>query len=84
MLCIRYFALLTEIDFIKKMINSLITILPQTFNIWLLIFVVLITYATIGIRLFGNLRIYSELNDFDQNYTTLDKAIFALIKFSIL
>lgn len=57
LLCIRYFALLTEIEFIKKMINSLMTVFPQTTNIWLLIFVILIIYATIGIRLFSYLRI---------------------------
>jgi hypothetical protein len=57
LLCIRYFSLLTEINFIKKMINSLVTVFPQTTNIWLLIFVVLITYATIGIELFSYLRI---------------------------
>ena len=48
-LAARYFALLTDIPFIKKMINSLITILPQTSNIWLLVLVVLLTYANFGI-----------------------------------
>lgn len=39
------------------MINSLITIFPLTTNIWLLIFIILLTYATIGIELFSYLRI---------------------------
>jgi hypothetical protein len=49
LLAARYFALLTDIPFIKKMINSLITILPQTSNIWLLVLIVLLTYANFGI-----------------------------------
>lgn len=72
------------IDFVRKMINSLLTIFPQTANIWLLIFVVLFSYATIGIYFFGYLKISPELNEFDQNYTDLPSAIYALIKFSTL
>lgn len=66
------------------MINSLVSIFPQTSNIWLLIFIVLFTYAVIGIYFFGYLKISPELNEFDQNYTDLPSAMYALIKFSTL
>ncbi len=51
------FSVLSEIDFVKKMINSLVSIFPQTSNIWLLIFIVLFSYAVIGIYFFGYLKI---------------------------
>ena len=44
------------------MINSLVSIFPQTSNIWLLIFIVLFSYAVIGIYFFGYLKISPELN----------------------
>ena len=56
------FSVLNEIDFVKKMINSLVSIFPQTSNIWLLIFIVLFSYAVIGIYFFGYLKISPELN----------------------
>ena len=56
------FLVLNEIEFVRKMINSLVSIFPQTSNIWLLIFIVLFTYAVIGIYFFGYLKISPELN----------------------
>jgi len=57
LLAMRYFALLNDVDFIRKMINSLLSVFPQTYNIWLLIFLTLFTYAVIGIYFFGYLKI---------------------------
>lgn len=75
---------MNDIDFVRKMINSLVSIFPQTSNIWLLIFVTLVSYGVIGVYFFGYLKIGPELNEFDQNYTNLPSAIYALIKFSTL
>jgi len=75
---------MNDIDFVRKMINSLVSIFPQTSNIWLLIFVTLVSYGVIGVYFFGYLKISPELNEFDQNYTNLPSAIYALIKFSTL
>lgn len=66
------------------MLNSLVTVLPQTTNIALIIFVTLFIYAIIGMELFSFLRPNIELDTFNQNYTNFSSALFALIKFSTM
>ena len=76
--------MLDEIPFARKLLNSLVTILPQTTNIALLIVITLFIYAIIGMELFSFLRPSSELDDYNQNYTNFSSALFALIKFSTM
>ena len=66
------------------MTNSLLTILPYTLNILLIIILTLFIYTVIGNELFVYLRPNSELNEHDQNYHSFGNALFALVKFSMM
>lgn len=57
-------------------------IIPKTIPNLIFLIAILVLYSIIGMELFAYLRPNTELNEFDQNYTTYFKSMFALIKFS--
>lgn len=75
---------LDEIPFARKLLNTIVSILPQTSNILLMICLTLFIYTIIGMELFSFLRPNIELDNFNQNYTSFSTALFALIKFSTM
>ncbi len=64
------------------MFNSLMTVLPKTKDIFLLMIATMFVYTAVGMEIFGYLKPGKELNEFDQNYVTFGNALFSLIKFS--
>jgi hypothetical protein len=75
---------LDTIPFAKKLLNTIVSVLPNTSNILLMICLTLFIYAIIGMELFSFLKPNIELDTFNQNYTNFSSALFALIKFSTL
>lgn len=73
-----------EFEIIRKLLNSLISILPQTSNLLILNLTVLFIYTIIGMELFSYLKTNSELNSYDQNYWNFENAIWSLVKFSLM
>jgi hypothetical protein len=80
----KFNLVINDIKFVKKMTSSLIRVLPQTKNMLLIILAVLYIYTIIGMELFSYLKFNTELNSFDQNYTTFSQALYSLIKFSTM
>ena len=76
--------MIDEIPIVSKLLNSIIIILPKTFNMLIILTSLFAIYHALGMELFHYLRPGSELNSFDQNYVTYDKAAFALLKFSMM
>ena len=76
--------MLDEIPFAKKLLNTIVSVLPYTSNILLMLCTTLFIYAIIGMELFSFLKPSIELDTFNQNYTNFSTALFALIKFSTI
>lgn len=74
---------LSEFTFMRKLFNSLVTVIPQTINILLIILTVFFIYSVIGMELFSYLKFNTELNQHDQNYRDFSSSVFALVKFSL-
>ena len=72
-----------EFDLVKKMMNSLISVLPQTTNLLIIMLCTLFIYTIVGMELFSYLKINAELNSYDQHYRNFETALFSLIKFSL-
>lgn len=53
---ICFILVLNELTFARKLLNSLMTIFPQTSNIMLMIFVTIFAYAIVGMELFSFLK----------------------------
>jgi hypothetical protein len=52
-----FILVLDEIPFAKKLLNTILSVLPQTSNILLMICITLFCYTIIGMELFSYLRI---------------------------
>ena len=73
-----------EFEFVKKMMNSLISVLPQTTNLIIIILCTLFIYTIVGMELFSYLKTNTELNSYDQNYHNFETALWSLLKFSLM
>lgn len=52
-----YNQVLNDVEFVRKMANSLLSVFPQTSNVFILMCVTLLTYGVIGMYWFGYLKI---------------------------
>lgn len=59
------YLVIQSFEFFQKMFNSLLTILPKTKDIFMLIIITLFIYTCVGMEIFGYLKQGQELNDFD-------------------
>lgn len=66
----------------RKTLKFMQIIMPHAICNMIPMVAILLLYTYLGIELFPYLRPNSELNDYDQNYTTFFKGFFSLIKFS--
>ena len=78
---LRIVRLLRRFENIATLLDSLVIITPNVWNVLLLLSLVIYVYALLGISLFaGSMRI--EELDYQNNFSSLTRAILCLIRYS--
>ena len=77
---LKVIRLVRKVQFLKKLFNTILYMLPQVYNIALLLVIVLIIYGLIGVELFCFLKPQENIGPNDINFRSAGIAIFTLVR----
>jgi hypothetical protein len=81
--CIQFLKVLRlvrKIPFLKKLFTTLVYMLPQVYNIALLLVIVILIYGLIGVELFSFLKPQENIGSGDIHFRSSGIAFFTLIR----